>query len=229
MSQMAEDAVGAALDRTLLARLLRYLRPVWYLVAAALLVLLLNSALTLVAPRMLQQAIDVAIPNGDTPLLITLTMILAGSIVLQFGMEYSGALLTTLLGQRVMHELRQEVFGKLQRLSIPYFDRHPVGRLTTRVTSDVETLNELLSSGLVTVIGDLFTLFLILVMMALMDWRLTLVACAVIPGVASPPRSSGAGCGRRSGVSGGGSRGSTATCRSTWRGCGWCSSSVARP
>jgi ATP-binding cassette subfamily B multidrug efflux pump len=183
VSQVAEDAVGAALDRTLLARLLRYLRPVWYLVAAALMVLLLNSALTLVAPRMLQQAIDVAIPNGDIALLVTLTMILAGSIVLQFGMEYSGALLTTLLGQRVMHELRREVFGKLQRLPIPYFDRHPVGRLTTRVTSDVETLNELLSSGLVTVIGDLFTLALILGMMAVLDWRLTLVACAVIPGV----------------------------------------------
>jgi ATP-binding cassette subfamily B multidrug efflux pump len=183
MSQMAEDAVGATLDRTLLARLLRYLRPVWFLVGAALLALLLNSALTLVAPRMLQQAIDVAIPAGDTGLLVTLTMILAGSIVLQFGMEYSGALLTTLLGQRVMHELRQEVFGKLQRLPIPYFDRHPVGRLTTRVTSDVETLNELLSSGLVTVIGDLFTLALILGMMAVLDWRLTLVACAVIPGV----------------------------------------------
>ncbi|MDP9143479.1 MAG: ABC transporter ATP-binding protein/permease, partial [Actinomycetota bacterium] len=112
-----------------------------------------------------------------------LTLILAGSIVLQFGMEYAGALLTTLLGQRVMHELRREVFGKLQRLPIPYFDRHPVGRLTTRVTSDVETLNELLSSGLVTVIGDLFTLALILGMMTVLDWRLTLVACAVIPGV----------------------------------------------
>jgi ATP-binding cassette subfamily B multidrug efflux pump len=183
VSQMAEDAVGAALDRTLLARLLRYLRPVWYLVGAALLVLLLNSALTLVAPRMLQQAIDVAIPAGDVALLVTLTTIMAGSIVLQFGMEYSGALLTTLLGQRVMHELRQEVFGKLQRLPIPYFDRHPVGRLTTRVTSDVETLNELLSSGLVTVIGDLFTLALILGMMIVLDWRLALVACAVIPGV----------------------------------------------
>ena len=183
MSQLADDAVGAALDATLLRRLLRYLRPVWLLALGALAALLLNSALNLVGPRVLQQAIDVAIPTKDSGLLATLAAVLAASLLLAFLTEFAGAVLTTLIGQRVMHELRREIFAKLQRLSIPYFDRHPVGRLTTRVTSDVETLNELLSSGVVTVIGDFFTLFLILVMMALMDWRLTLVACAVIPGV----------------------------------------------
>lgn len=183
MSQLADDAVTGAVDATLLRRLLRYLRPVWHVALGALAVLLLNSAVALVGPRVLQQAIDVAIPNKDPGLLVTLALIMAAALVAEFCTEYLGSVLTTVLGQRVMHDLRREIFGKLQRLSIPYFDRHPVGRLTTRVTSDVETLNELLSSGLVTVIGDLFTLFLILVMMAVMDWRLTLVACAVIPGV----------------------------------------------
>ncbi|HWA41123.1 MAG TPA: ABC transporter ATP-binding protein, partial [Gemmatimonadales bacterium] len=183
MSQIADDALSGALDATLLRRLLRYLRPVWHVALAALVVLLLNSAVALVGPRVLQQAIDVAIPNKDPGLLVTLSLILAGALLAEFCTEYLGSVLTTVLGQRVMHDLRREIFAKLQVLSIPYFDRHPVGRLTTRVTSDVETLNELLSSGLVTVIGDLFTLFLILVMMAVMDWRLTLVACAVIPGV----------------------------------------------
>src|SRR6478736_7001495 len=184
MSGVAEDSLGAELDATLLRRLLRYLRPVWWIGALALVALLLNSALNLVGPLVLKQAIDVAIPNKDLGLLATLTVAMGGAMLLVFLTDYTSAVLTTILGQRVMHALRQEVFGKLQRLSIPYFDRHPVGRLTTRVTSDVETLNELLSSGLVTVIGDLCTLVLILVMMAVMDWRLTLVACAVIPLVA---------------------------------------------
>jgi ATP-binding cassette subfamily B multidrug efflux pump len=183
VSQVAEDAVGGELDGALLRRLLAYLRPVWWLIVLALAALLVNSALNLVGPVILQQAIDVAIPAKDTGHLATLAAAMFGAMLLAFLTEYLGTVLTTLLGQRVMHSLRVEVFGKLQRLSIPYFDRHPVGRLTTRVTSDVETLNELLSSGLVTVIGDLCTLALILVMMAVMDWRLTLVACAVIPGV----------------------------------------------
>jgi ATP-binding cassette, subfamily B, multidrug efflux pump len=183
MSQLADDTLDGTLDLTLLRRLLTYLRPVWLLALGALAVLLLSSGLNLVGPKVLQQAIDVAIPNKDSGLLGTLAAILAASLLLEFVTEYAGAVFTTLIGQRVMHALRREVFAKLQQLSIPYYDRHPVGRLTTRVTSDVETLNELLSSGVVTVIGDLFTLFLILVMMALMDWRLTLVACAVIPGV----------------------------------------------
>ena len=172
MSQVADDAVGGTLDVALLRRLLRYLRPAWLLALGALVALLISSGLNLVGPRVLQQAIDVAIPRQDSGLLATLAAILAASLLLEFFTEYAGAVLTTLIGQRVMHALRREVFAKLQQLSIPYFDRHPVGRLTTRVTSDVETLNELLSSGVVTVIGDLFTLFLILVMMALMDWRL---------------------------------------------------------
>ena len=183
MSQMADDAVGGTVDATLLRRLVKYLRSAWLLTLGALAALLVSSALNLVGPRVLQQAIDVAIPKHDTGLLATLAAVLAASLFLEFLTGYASAVLTTLIGQRVMHELRREIFAKLQQLSIPYFDRHPVGRLTTRVTSDVETLNELLSSGLVTVIGDLFTLLLILVMMALMDWRLTLVACAVIPGV----------------------------------------------
>ena len=72
--------------------------------------------------------------------------------------EYGQTLLTTFIGQRVMYDLRMQIFGHLQRLSISYFDRNPVGRLMTRVTSDVETLNELFSSGVVTVFGDVFTL-----------------------------------------------------------------------
>ena len=89
-----------------------------------------------------------------------------------------------LLGQSVMRDLRMEIFAHLQRLSIAFFDRNPAGRLITRVTSDVETLNELFTSGVVSGLGDLFTLLAIGVAMFLMDWRLTLAALVVIPFVA---------------------------------------------
>ena len=95
--------------------------------------------------------------------------------------EYAGTLLTTLVGQRVMYDLRMEIFTQLQRLSIAFFDRNPVGRLMTRVTSDVETLNELFSSGVVTLFGDVFTLLAIMGMMLAIDWRLALVTFSVIP------------------------------------------------
>jgi len=103
------------------------------------------------------------------------------ALLLEFVVEYGQTLLTTYLGQRVMYDLRMQIFDHLQRLSISYFDRNPVGRLMTRVTSDVETLNELFSSGVVTVFGDVFTLVAIMGMMLYIDWRLALVTFSVIP------------------------------------------------
>ncbi|MDQ3207934.1 MAG: ABC transporter ATP-binding protein/permease, partial [Gemmatimonadota bacterium] len=127
------------------------------------------------------RALDIAIPARDTGLLGTLALLFLAALVLEFLVEYGQTLLTTYLGQRVMYDLRMQIFGHLQRLSISYFDRNPVGRLMTRVTSDVETLNELFSSGVVTVFGDVFTLLAIMAMMLWIDWRLALVTFAVIP------------------------------------------------
>ncbi|HET7599873.1 MAG TPA: ABC transporter ATP-binding protein, partial [Gemmatimonadales bacterium] len=149
--------------------------------ASAVALLLLGATLTLVPPALTQRALDVAIPHRDLGLLATLAALYAASLAVEFLAEYGQTLLTTYIGQRVMYDLRMQIFGHLQRLSIPYFDRHPVGRLMTRVTSDVETLNELFSSGVVTVFGDVFTLIAIMVMMLATDWRLALVAFAVIP------------------------------------------------
>ncbi|MFI5235393.1 MAG: ABC transporter ATP-binding protein [Gemmatimonadales bacterium] len=178
---ISEDALQAGYDHTLFRRIVRYLAPYRWLVASALGLLAIQAALALVGPELTQRAIDVAIPKGDSGLLLTLSLVYAASLVLSFGADYGGSFLTTLIGQRVMDDMRRELFGHLQRLSIPYFDRHPVGRLVTRVTSDVETLNELLSSGIVTVIGDVLTLVAIMTLMLVMDWRLALVAFAVMP------------------------------------------------
>ena len=176
-----DEALDRSYDARLLRRLLVYLRPYRGLTALAVLLLLAGAGLALVGPALTQRALDVAIPARDTGLLGTLAMVFLVALFLEFVVEYGQTLLTTYLGQRVMYDLRMQIFGHLQRLSISYFDRNPVGRLMTRVTSDVETLNELFSSGVVTVFGDVFTLFAIMTMMLWIDWRLALVTFAVIP------------------------------------------------
>lgn len=179
MAPQEPDASGY--DAALMRRLMRYVWPYRATAAIALVLLLASAALTLVGPALTQRVIDVAIPSGDVHLLGVFALLFLGSLVLEFACEYGQAYLTAWMGQRVMGDLRLTVFSHLQRLSPSYFDRNPVGRLMTRVTSDVETLNELFSSGVVTVFGDLFTLTAIVVMMLLVDWRLALVAFAVIP------------------------------------------------
>ncbi len=177
----AEEALGKAYDAALARRLLGYLRPYRGAAALAGLLLLAMSGLALVGPSLTQRALDVAIPQGDLAMLGTLAALYVGALLLEFLCEYGQALLTAWIGQRVMADLRLQVFAKLQRLSIPFYDRNPVGRLMTRVTSDVETLNELFSSGVVAVFGDVFTLVAIMVLMLVKDWRLALVAFGVIP------------------------------------------------
>jgi len=164
-------------------RLLRYARPYRALVIGSLALLIADGALQLVGPALTQRVIDVGIPRGDTRLVVTSALLFAATLVFQFVFTYGETMLTSLLGQRVMRDLRIEIFAHLQRLSISFFDRNPVGRLVTRVTSDVESLNELFTAGVVAGIGDLFTLLAIAVAMLIVDWRLALAAFAVIPGV----------------------------------------------
>ncbi|MCA9737347.1 MAG: ABC transporter ATP-binding protein [Gemmatimonadota bacterium] len=179
-----EEALGKAYDARLMRRLLGYLRPHLPLVALAIVVLVAASALEVVGPWLTQRAIDDAIPAGDTRFLGRLALLYLGSLVGVFLTQYAQQILTTWLGQKVMQDLRTEIFSHLQRLDLRYYDKNPVGRLMTRITSDVETLNELFSSGIVTVFGDIFTLVFIVVAMLRMDWRLALVTFTVLPFVA---------------------------------------------
>ena len=164
-------------------RLLAYARPYRVLVVASLVLLMADGMLQLVGPALTQRVIDTAIPNRDTQLVVTSALLFAGTLVLQFFFTYGETILTSLLGQRVTRDLRVEIFAHMQRLSISFFDRNPVGRLVTRVTSDVESLNELFTAGVVAGLGDLFTLLAISVAMIIVDWRLAIAAFAVIPGV----------------------------------------------
>ncbi|MBC7789104.1 MAG: ABC transporter ATP-binding protein [Anaerolineae bacterium] len=176
-----EEALGKAYDRALMSRLLGYLRPYRGLVVAALAALFADAALQLVGPLLTRLVIDVALPKGDTSLVTRCALLLTLAVVAQFGLSYAETMLTSLLGQRVMRDLRMQIFRHLQRLPISFFDRNPVGRLITRVTSDVEALNELFTAGVVAGIGDLFTLVVFSVVMLTIDWRLALAAFAAIP------------------------------------------------
>jgi ATP-binding cassette subfamily B protein len=172
---------GRQYDARLMRRLLGYLRPYVWTAVLALVLLLATAGLALVGPFLTQRALDVAVPAGDQAMLLRLALLALAALVLEFSCDYGQAYLTSWMGQRVMGDLRLALFRHLQRLSVPFFDRNPVGRLMTRVTNDVETLNELFSSGVVTVFGDVFTLVAIVAMMLAVDWRLALVAFAVIP------------------------------------------------
>ena len=176
-----EEALGKAYDGRLMRRLLGYVRPYLGLVAAALAALLVHALLQLVGPLLTRRVIDVAIPARDAGMILWATVIFVSTLLVQFGFSYAETLFTSLLGQRVMRDLRMQIFSHLQRLPVTFFDRNPVGRLITRVTSDVEALNELFTAGVVAGLGDLFTLAVISVVMLMLDWRLALAAFAVIP------------------------------------------------
>jgi ATP-binding cassette subfamily B multidrug efflux pump len=176
-----EEALGKAYDARLMRRLLRYLRPYWRQVMFALFILLLGAGANVVGPWVTQRVIDEAIPAGDGRLLGLLALVFLGAVAVGFVLEYVEAVVTTWLGQSVMYDLRKEIFEKLQRLDLRFYDKNPIGRLMTRITNDVETLNELFSSGVVTVFGDLFTLLFIVGAMLGMNWQLALVTFSVLP------------------------------------------------
>ena len=179
-----EETLGKAYDSRLMARLVRYLKPYRLPVAGAVALLMLASGFAVVGPYLTKIALDEAIPQGDGRQLALLAILFLGATFLVFIFQYAQAIVTTWLGQRVMYDLRTQIFRKLQQLDLAFYDRNPVGRLMTRVTSDVETLNELFSSGLVTVFGDLFILFFIVAAMLQMDAQLALVTFSVLPFVA---------------------------------------------
>ncbi len=179
-----EEALGKAYDAKLMRRLLRYLRPYWWTVLVAIALLVSSAGLQIVGPWLVQIAVDEAIPETNTALLGLLALAYLGAAFFGIWLEYGEALVTTWLGQRVMYDLRSEIFERLQELDLSFYDRNPVGRLMTRITSDVETLNNLFSSGVVAIFGDLFTLIFVVSAMLIMDWQLALVTFAVLPFVA---------------------------------------------
>ncbi len=176
-----EDPSAPAYDARLVRRLLTYVRPHRQLMAPALGCMLVTAGMQLAGPMLTRWVIDAALPARDMTLVMRAAFAFAGLLVVQFASAYGETVLTARIGQQVMRDLRLEIFTRLQQLPIGYYDRTPVGRLVTRVTSDVEALNELFTAGVVAGVGDLFTLVAIGVVMLVIDWKLALAAFAVMP------------------------------------------------
>jgi len=176
-----EEVFTKAYDSRLVKRLLGYLAPYKYVVVVSVLVLLVGAVAELAGPYLVKVAIDKYISKKDPsglPLLASLYVVSLGAA---FVLRYWQVYLTNRTGQRVMADLRMQIFNHLHRLPVSFFDKNPVGRLLTRVTNDVEVLNEMVTSGVVTIFGDVFTLIGIAVVLAHLNPRLALVVFAVVP------------------------------------------------
>lgn len=179
MSKQNRNDKGA--DSILIRRLYQFIRPYrwWALIAIA---LTLSAAfLGAVRPKLTQVAVDDYITPGDMQGLLWIIGLLGLALIGEFLLLVANTYLTRWFGQGALYELRNTVFKKIQTLHVQFFDKNPIGRLITRTTSDIEALSELLSDGVVNMIGDLFRIFFILYFMLVMSWELTIIAILVLP------------------------------------------------
>ena len=179
-----EEVLGKAYDARLMRRLLAYLRPYWRQVLVALAAIVSSSVLQLAQPYLMKVAIDDYIAVGNLDGLEVLAVGYVVVLLAGFALEYLQTWTLQMTGQRIMFDMRMQIYGHLQRLDVQYYDRNPVGRLMTRVTTDVDVLNELFTAGVVSVFGDVF--LLIGIMTALADHGLAAgaVAFTVLPLIA---------------------------------------------
>ncbi|MCB1054848.1 MAG: ABC transporter ATP-binding protein [Acidobacteria bacterium] len=197
-----EEGLGKVYDARLMRRLLGYLRPHRRMSVLAVALILVSAVLQLVGPLSLAIGIDLFIapdqseklsapvawvqahlPAGFDPIhgILAVAGVYLGALLLTFGVLYLQGYVMQLMGQYIMFDLRQEVFARLQRLPVSYFDRNPIGRLVTRVTTDVAALNELFTAGLVSIFGDVMLLAGIVGVLFWLNWKLALVAFSILP------------------------------------------------
>lgn len=183
-----EEAFKKSFDAKLARRILVYVRPYWKQVGLALLALVASTLTAASTPLFLKYAIDNAIvPREVLPLaqryetlLLICSLFLAVRVV-DFIASYAQTYLISWVGQHILYDLRSEIFAKLQRLHLGYYDRNPVGRLMTRITSDVDAINQFITGGLVGLIADFALIIGLMTFMLVLDWRLALVAFAIMP------------------------------------------------
>src|SRR5947207_6117182 len=193
-----EEVLGKAYDSRLMKRLLKYLRPYRWKVFLALGSIVLKAGVDVLGPFLTMVAIDRYLaPAHTAPSLLgkwlspepltgiaQISAIYVGLTLFSFLLEYLQTYFMQWAGQMVMFDLRSEIFRHLQSMHIGFYDRNPVGRLVTRVTTDVDALNEMFTSGVVSIFEDVFVLAGILAIMLCMDWKLALITFAVLPFIA---------------------------------------------
>src|SRR3954470_1389508 len=192
-----EEVLGKAYDSRLMKRLLRYLRPYRWQVAEAPGLIVLKAGADVLGPFLTMVAIDRYLaPTHNKPAWLTswlsprpltgiaeIAGIYVGLTIFSFLLEYLQTYFMQWAGQMVMYDLRSEIFRHLQRVHIGFYDRNPVGRLVTRVTTDVDALNEMFTAGVVSIFEDVFVLAGIILIMLGVDWRLAVITFAALPGI----------------------------------------------
>ena len=176
-----EEVLGKAYDSRLMKRLLGYIRPYKYYVIFAILLNVVVAGLGPVRPLLTKIAIDDYIAKSDYHGLMIIGLLLFGSLLFQAFIQYFLTYYTQYLGQKILYDLRMQIFKHIQKLALKFFDKTPIGRIVTRATNDVEALGELFSSGIVMVFSDVFIILWILVFMFAMDVPLSLVTLSVLP------------------------------------------------
>ncbi|HET9838427.1 MAG TPA: ABC transporter ATP-binding protein [Candidatus Angelobacter sp.] len=189
-----EEVLGKAYDSRLMKRLLGYLRPYKWQVAVALVSIILKAGADVLGPFLTKTAIDKYLANSSRHTLLDrflssqplvgiaeLGAAYLALLLISFGLEYTQTYLMLWTGQKVMFDFRSQIFRHLQRMHIGFYDKNPVGRLVTRVTSDVDALNEMFTSGVVAIFEDIFVLVGIIAIMLGMSWWLALITFSVLP------------------------------------------------
>src|SRR5712692_2094607 len=184
-----DDIIGKAYDARIVRRLLTYIRPYIWLALVAMLLLVLVSLIDLVGPALTYYGIDHYIvpqvkglsesERGAGLLLVASMYLLV--IIIGLVLRYMHVLLLSIIGQRIMFDMRSQMFDHLQRLSLSYFDHNPVGRLMTRLTNDIDALNEMFTSGAISILGDVLTILGITILLLVINWQLALVTFIVMP------------------------------------------------
>jgi len=195
MAIQEEEVLGKAYDARLMKRLLTYLHSYRWQVAVALVAIVLKAGADVLGPYLTKVAIDKYLARhteahslldrwlSPRPLtgIAQIAAMYIGLLLFSFLLEFAQTYIMQWTGQKVMFDLRAQIFRHLQRLHISFYDKNPVGRLVTRVTSDVDALNEMFTAGVVSIVEDIFVLLGILVIMLNMSWRLALITFAVLP------------------------------------------------
>ena len=176
-----EEVLGKAYDSRLMRRLLVYLLPYRKIVLFAFLLIMVESLIEISFPWLTMLAVDRYILQGNMGGLSLIAAAYFGLLVVKYGIGFLQTYTLQSTGQKIMFDMRRQIFNHIQGLSNSFFDRNPVGRLITRVTTDVDVLNEMFSAGIVSVFGDIFTLTGIMIVLLVLDWRLGLIVLAIVP------------------------------------------------
>jgi len=175
-----KELAAKPVDKRIVSRLLRFIRPYRRLLALTIFLLLLTAGLQVMGPFLIKLAIDNYITPGKFDGLLYIVLLYGLVILFEFAIRYFQSYYTEYLGQKIMYDMRMEIFSHIQRLPMSYFDKNPVGRVMTRVTTDVQSLNEMLSSGIVTLFGDIFMIVGVMAIMLALNWKLSLVTFSVL-------------------------------------------------